>query len=450
MICEHCNTKIPEGSRFCPVCGVKLIEPPISKKNATLTGQTLADKYMVVKRIGSGAMGNIYKAAHIDLGKTMVIKVLHEHLVSDDTQVKRFKREAKAASMLNHPNIVQVYDFGHTPDGLAYIVMEFIEGEDLRQILFTEGSLSEKRTIDISIQMFSALAEAHSAGIIHRDIKPENIMVSMAIIGEEVAKVLDFGIAKLQDMADGGSIAFKTATGTVFGTPEYMSPEQITGKKLDLRTDLYSCGITMFEMLTGKLPFEGSSLLEIASQQIHKPIPSIRKLRPEISEDLEKLIIKLLAKKPDDRVSSAVDAYEMLLEIRKKQRISSFITNEQQKPATLDKILEAEEPEKTTKPTKPEKTSEPSKPATTEETEESEEGATMMIDDSDFVQKIQKKMQQAQVEKRQEVFAPQGNESKATEKHSKEQTNNAQLYLWIGLIIISLGIIAAIIYILIN
>ncbi len=431
MICEHCHEEIPDGSRFCPLCGARLSQDTASiGRNATLTGQTLAGKYVIEKRIGSGAMGNIYKATHLDLGKPMVVKVLHEHLVSDDSQVKRFRREAKAASLLNHPNVVQVYDFGHTSSGLAYIVMEFIEGDDIRKILFNEGKISQQRTIDISAQVFSALAEAHAAGIIHRDIKPENIMVSMAITGEDVVKVLDFGIAKLQDMAAGGSLAFKTATGTVFGTPEYMSPEQITGKDLDHRTDLYSYGITMFEMLTGNLPFEGEGLLEIATQQLRKPMPSIREQCPEVSEELEQFVAKLLAKSPDDRFHSAVEAREHLLTL--KENLKTHATSVPAGSAHASPQQKTESG------------------ADTSEAEVAEDGSTMMISDPDFVKEIQKKMEQAKVEKRQQIFSPQDTDTVVSKKKNDSGSSKNLLYLWVGVGLLSLAIIGVLAYILMS
>ena len=405
MVCKACGKAVPQGSRFCPYCGAKL-EPDV-ETGKTLIGQTIAGKYAIEARLGSGAMGNIYKGVHLDLGKPVVIKVLHPHLIADETQVKRFKREAKAASLLNHPNVVMIHDFGYTSSGLAYIVMEYIEGDDLRKILFSEGRLAPLRVIRISEQVLSALAEAHAAGIIHRDIKPENIMLTHTITGEEIVKVLDFGIAKLQDMTVAGAEGFKTATGTIFGTPEYMSPEQITGKKLDPRSDLYSFGITMYEMLTGVLPFEGEGLLDIARQHLKESPPSIRERVPECPPELEAFVMKLLEKRPEARWSSAVEAREKLLEIERQiqgQNLSS------------DRNNRSEEKEKETS-----------------ENEEEDGGATVVIQDPNFIAEIQKKMEEAEIKKRKAMFEV------ADTREEKKQPSKQFIWIWIGIGILALA-----------
>ena len=419
-LCPSCSKEVPEGSRFCLFCGARIeVDVDINKK--TISGQTIAGKYYLDKKIGSGAMGSIYKGKHLDLNKAVVVKVLHAHLVSDDEQIKRFKREARAASQLNHPNVVSIYDFGHTHSGLAYIVMEYIEGEDLRRILYNEGNLDPIRTIKISLQVLSALAEAHAAGIIHRDIKPENIMISQTMTGEEVAKVLDFGIAKLQDMSIQGSIAVKTATGTIFGTPEYMSPEQITGKPLDPRSDLYSYGITMYEMLVGSLPFEGKGLLEIADKQLREPLPSIREKVPECPKELEDFIVKLTAKKREDRWQSAIEAHDRLEEIL--HQLESGHTEKSSLPSAENTSQKGIESGQSTAQ------------SNEDDEDEEDERETMLIQDPKKIEEIKRRMEEAQIKKREAIFEV--DDTKDT------KTGSSNVWLWVGVGAFSLIIILA-------
>jgi len=226
--CPQCRKESPEGSRFCPFCGAKLPEPA-RKAQDPIIGATIDGKYLVKERIGSGAMGSIYTAEQKALSKVVVLKVLHKHLVREEAHVKRFHREARAASRLNHPNCITVLDFGQTADGYSYIAMEYLSGRDLCRILFEDGPLPPRRAVHIVSQVLDALDEAHSKGVIHRDLKPENVMVEKLRSEPDFVKVLDFGIAKIRDFTGRDESSFKTATGMVFGTPEYMSPEQIRG-----------------------------------------------------------------------------------------------------------------------------------------------------------------------------------------------------------------------------
>lgn len=314
IVCPTCKEEATDGSRFCMYCGGKLPEP-IKVSTDPLINKVIEGKYLIKERIGGGAMGSIYKAEHISLSKTVVLKILHRHLIRDESHVKRFSREAKAASRLNHPNCISIIDFGQTSEGLSYIVMEYLAGKDLCRILFEEGPLSYERTIHIISQVLDALDEAHSNGVIHRDLKPENIMIEKIRSDPDFVKVLDFGIAKIQDLTRSEQAAsFKTATGMVFGTPEYMSPEQIRGEELDGRSDLYSLGVVMYQMLTNTLPFEGESVIEVATKHLRETPTPIEVKRPGIPPKLSQFVMRLLSKKREDRFQSAAEAKKFLLE----------------------------------------------------------------------------------------------------------------------------------------
>jgi serine/threonine-protein kinase len=310
--CPTCSNSAPDGSRFCPFCGGKLAAL-VRKPQDPLVGKVIDNKYVVLERIGTGAMGSIYKAEHRALSKQIALKVLHRHLLTEESHVKRFHREAKAASRLNHPNAIAMLDFGQTEDGLSYIAMEFLPGRDLCRVLFDEGRFSDERTIRISAQILDALDEAHAAGVIHRDLKPENIMIEKLRSNPDFVKVLDFGIAKIRDFAGSENSSFKTATGMVFGTPEYMSPEQIRGEELDGRSDLYSLGVLIYQMLSGELPFSGDSVLEVATAHLTQPpIPLVEKV-PGINPAVAAVVSKLMAKKRDDRFENAAEARNAMM-----------------------------------------------------------------------------------------------------------------------------------------
>ncbi|MCC7539136.1 MAG: serine/threonine protein kinase, partial [Deltaproteobacteria bacterium] len=220
-----------------------------------LLGSVVARRYEVVSRIGVGGMGTVYRALQRPLAREVALKILKRELTGDPETVQRFHREARASSVLVHGNTVRVYDFGETSDGLLYLAMELLTGESLSGRLARPGSTSVVQAIDIASEILGSLAEAHSKGIVHRDLKPDNIFLARVDgHAEPVVKVLDFGVAKIIT-GDGSIDVLETQAGTVFGTPRYMSPEQAQGKKLDARSDLYSVGVLLFQMLTGRAPF---------------------------------------------------------------------------------------------------------------------------------------------------------------------------------------------------
>ncbi len=284
-------------------------------------GKTVANKYRVEQMIGEGGMGKVYKATQLALDKPVVLKVLRQALLSDERTVARFQREAKAASRLNHPNSISVLDFGQADDGAMYIAMEYVQGKDLHHILSREWPLPEARVIRLVSQVLSALADAHSAGVIHRDLKPENIMVEQRRGEADFVKVLDFGIAKIVDGTNDDGPAL-TRAGFVCGTPEYMSPEQARGAQLDHRSDLYAVGVILYQLTSGMLPFDSDSAVGFATKHLTEVPPPPTRRRPDarVSPAMERLIMKALAKSPDDRPQTAEQFRAELLAIEKERR----------------------------------------------------------------------------------------------------------------------------------
>ncbi|WP_233262220.1 protein kinase [Vitiosangium sp. GDMCC 1.1324] len=315
MHCPSCGADAGDSSRFCLSCGATLARA----EQDDYIGRTIAQKYQVEALIGEGGMGKVYRARQVALDKLVVLKVLRQSLLGDDRTVARFKREAKAASRLNHANSISILDFGQTEDGSLFIAMEFVPGQDLHTVLSKDGPLPESRIIRIVSQVLSALYDAHNAGVIHRDLKPENIMVEQRRNEPDFVKVLDFGIAKIQD-GDGEGPAL-TRTGFVCGTPEYMSPEQARGATLDHRSDLYAVGVILYQLITGRLPFESDTAVGYATKHLtEEPLPPSRK-RPEIriSPAMERLIMRTLSKSPDDRPQDA-EAFKAELIAVEKER----------------------------------------------------------------------------------------------------------------------------------
>ena len=276
-----------------------------------LIGAVLADKFEILELLGEGAMGRIYRARHLTLDRTVAIKVLHKHLGGEDRVAKRFHREAKAASRLAHPNSVHIIDFGRTADGILYIAMELLEGEDLQTILDHDHPLSPERIALILVPALRAVEEAHRAGVIHRDFKPDNIIVWEDRAGREHVKVCDFGIAKILDPQEGNSI---TVDGFVCGTPQYMAPEQARGDEIDHRVDVYAAGVVLYQMLVGKVPFGGDTTLGIITKHLtDTPIPPhVRAPELGIPRSFEEIVEKAMSKDPAQRYQSAGEMADAL------------------------------------------------------------------------------------------------------------------------------------------
>ncbi|WP_414641267.1 serine/threonine-protein kinase [Archangium sp.] len=336
MLCPSCGVDAGDASKkYCLSCGATLTRG----EQDEYIGRTLAQKYQVEALIGEGGMGKVYRARQIALDKLVVLKVLRHTLLGDDRTVARFKREAKAASRLNHPNSIGILDFGQAEDGALFIAMEFVPGQDLHTVLSKDGPLPEARIVRIVSQVLSALYDAHAAGVIHRDLKPENIMVEQRRNEPDFVKVLDFGIAKIQDGEDGPTL---TRTGFVCGTPEYMSPEQARGTTLDHRSDLYAVGVIIYQLLTGRLPFESDSAVGYATKHLtEEPLPPSRK-RPEIrvSPAMERLVMRTLSKSPDDRPQDAEAFKAELLAVEKeRERRANAPPSPTRRPASPSGVL---------------------------------------------------------------------------------------------------------------
>jgi len=339
MICPTCNTPNINEARFCLSCGHALSAPTSAAYSAVVAaplddeitraapsliqnipngvnvrasgsppqthddpmiGMIIEGKYKLIAKLGTGGMGCVYRAERLLIGDQVAVKILHQEHVAQPQSFERFRREAQAAARLKHPNAVLIYDFGITADRLVYLVMELVEGQTLRQIIKTSGPLTPTAAAEIISQVCSALEEAHRQQIVHRDLKPDNIIVNPTFTGLRT-KVLDFGIAKLRDL----TTRDLTQTGSVMGTPHYMSPEQCLGEELDNRSDIYSLGIVLYEMLTGIVPFNSPISTAVVVQHVNQKPSSLRAINVSISEDVERVVLRALEKKRDDRQETA-------------------------------------------------------------------------------------------------------------------------------------------------
>ena len=335
MNCPNCNQPLRDGALFCTRCGAKTVygedaadsvetagrgeaatasEPASDAATDSLVGRVLDGKYEVVSPLGTGGMGAVYRARRVHIGDEVAVKILHQRLTGDEKLVERFRREARAAAQLHHPNVVTIHDYGEArgPEGFAYIVMELVRGESLRELLRREGRLEARRAVSLMRDVCAGVGAAHRRGIVHRDIKPDNIIVTPADEDRpaESVKVVDFGIAKLRDMAAENSTL--TEAGTMVGTLFYMSPEQCKGEPLDSRADVYSLGAMLHEMLAGTPPFSAPSLTSLIFKHISEPPPPLP-ADPAVPAALRAAVTRALAKNPDERPR---DASEFAREIQ--------------------------------------------------------------------------------------------------------------------------------------
>jgi len=301
-ICPVCATEYRDDVRFCPNDGQTL---RASGPSQDLVGQVLADRYHILKKLGEGGMGQVYLAEHVKMGRRSAIKVMNPSMVHDPEAVARFNREASNASRISDAHVCAIYDFGETPEGLIYLAMEFIEGEPLTELIRSEGALPVARAGDIGIQVAAALQAAHDLGIVHRDLKPDNIMLTRSRDGADAVKVVDFGLAKAVGGEGGGQKV--TRTGLVVGTPEFLSPEQLSGDKLDGRSDVYSLGLVLFNMLTGTLPFPADSVQEAMIKRLTDEPAELIEVRPDLHfpPGLQQILDTALARSPVHRYQSA-------------------------------------------------------------------------------------------------------------------------------------------------
>ncbi len=276
-ICPTCGAEYPANERFCPRDGTALRTQGAS--GADLVGSIIAERYHVIRKLGAGGMGTVYLAEHVKMGRKSAVKVMNPGMGQDADAISRFNREASNASRINHPNVAGIYDFGETPDGLIYLAMEYVEGESLTSVVAALGALPPVRAAEIARQAGEALAVAHDMGIVHRDLKPDNIMLGKNRDGSDCVKVVDFGIAKAAN-SDAQKV---TRTGLVVGTPEYMSPEQLSGDKLDGRSDVYSLGLVAFNMLTGELPFPSETAQESMIMRLTERPKSLAEMKADVA-----------------------------------------------------------------------------------------------------------------------------------------------------------------------
>jgi serine/threonine-protein kinase len=309
--CPSCGAKITSDARFCGGCGAAIAstEPTSGGsglESADAAGREIAGRYRVLAKLGEGGMGAVYRAEQISLKRVVALKLLKPELSADPGLVRRFNAEAEMAARLNHPNTVTLYDFGQDADGSLFIAMELIEGRSLREVMHHEGPLSVPRAVAIAAQVCSSLADAHARGIVHRDLKPDNVMLSARGRESDVVRVLDFGIAKLRDAQGDITAMPMTQAGDLLGTPQYMAPEQIRGERVDPRTDVYALGAMLYEMVTGRLPFEAPTLMAILSKHLTEmPVPPCeRRADLAIPRAISDLVIACLAKEPERRPAS--------------------------------------------------------------------------------------------------------------------------------------------------
>jgi serine/threonine protein kinase len=259
-----------------------------------VVGELIADRYELEELVGSGGMSSVYRAHDSLLERHVALKVMHEQLLTEGDHVERFRREARLAAQLSHPNIVTVIDRGEQ-EGRQFIVFEYVEGENLKALIEREAPLPERDAIELALQVADGLAFAHANGLVHRDVKPQNVLLT----DDGRAKVTDFGIARSIDVHRG-----LTQTGTVMGTSDYISPEQARGGPVDACSDIYSLGAVLYELLAGDVPFRGDNFVSVAMRHINEPPPSVRERRPELSPRVDAAIRKAMAKDPDDRFAS--------------------------------------------------------------------------------------------------------------------------------------------------
>jgi serine/threonine protein kinase len=325
--CPKCGTVFTGEARFCAKDGSPLVDvavagtsgttirkaykPPAAER-FTLSSQRIDNRYEVVKRLGEGGMSYVYEAKDLTRGETIAIKILSPKLSADTSSVQRLRREAGLAMRLEHPHVCKIMRLGETEDGLIYLVMPYLKGELLSDREGKVGPIPVGQGVEWLGQMCSGLHHAHQLHIIHRDLKPENVMIVPEPDGRDIAVVMDFGLAK-ENRAD-PSVAKLTATGIILGTPEFMSPEQIRGRPIDARSDVYALAIVAFEMFTGKLPFTGRGPQEMMIARLRGKPTAARQHRPDFPAALEAVLMRAMSVEPDQRYATALEFGKALVE----------------------------------------------------------------------------------------------------------------------------------------
>jgi serine/threonine-protein kinase len=306
--CPACLERYPMDFRVCPRDATELRDVSEDDEPDTLIGQRVGDTFSIVRTIGEGGMARVYEARHVRLpNKRFALKVLHHMYAQQQLIVARFQREAEAVSGIGHPNVIDVYDVGTTPDGRPYLVSEYLDGKDFASLLDERGRLEAPAAVHVVRQVCRALTAAHARGVVHRDVKPENVFL-IGNMDAPVVKVIDFGISKV----DGPGGASLTQTGMIMGTPGYMPPEQARGAKTDHRVDIYGVGAMLYRALTGQLPFDSDDAAEALSMVLTQDAPRPRSIEASIPEALELVIQRAMAKDPEDRYASMAELDERL------------------------------------------------------------------------------------------------------------------------------------------
>jgi serine/threonine protein kinase len=333
--CPKCDSENTDTARFCSNCATSLqpsedipvqtktIEAP---KEELTTGSTFAGRYQIVEELGRGGMGNVYKAQDTEIKEKIALKLIKPEISSDKKTIERFQNELKLARKISHRNVCRMHDLGKS-EGNYFITMEYVDGENLKGMIRMMGQLSSGKAISIAKQVCEGLSEAHRIGVVHRDLKPSNIMIDK----DGNAKIMDFGIAR---SLTGKGI---TGVGVMIGTPEYMSPEQVESKEIDQRSDIYSLGVILYEMVTGQVPFEGDTPYSIGVKHKSEAPRNPKEINPQISDDLNRMILKCLEKEKDKRYQSAGELRSELENIEKGMPTTDRVIPER-KPLTSKEI----------------------------------------------------------------------------------------------------------------
>jgi serine/threonine protein kinase len=332
--CPKCLTGNPSDSKYCKECATLLPSPKDIEVTETMetpreeltTGSTFADRYQIIEELGKGGMGRVYKVLDKEVNAKVALKLIKPEIASDKKTIERFRNELKVARDISHKNVCRMYDLGKE-EGAYYITMEYVSGEDLKSFIRRSGIISVGKAISIANQVCEGLLEAHRLGVVHRDLKPQNIMIDK----EGNARIMDFGIAR--------SLRAKgiTGSGVMIGTPEYMSPEQVDGKEVDQRADIYSLGVILYEMITGQVPFEGDTPFSIGVKQKSEIPRPPKEINEQIPEDLSHVILKCMEKDKEKRYQSVGELHYELTSLEKSAPTSERIVPER-KPLTSREI----------------------------------------------------------------------------------------------------------------
>jgi serine/threonine-protein kinase len=337
VTCGACRREFATTALFCPNCGTPKVAGTGSD---ALLGKLLGDRFLVQEKIGQGGSGTIYRAEHVTLRRKVAIKVLHHELSRDDLAIERFRREATMVAEIDNDHIVEIHDFGRTPDGRLYLAMELLEGETLDQVLERDGKLAIDRVADILIQVGEALIEAHAIGYVHRDLRPRNVYLAVRRGRANFVKLLDFGLAKIVENEAG---AASTSLGMTFGDPRYMSPEQARGDRIDRRADIYQLGCVAYEMLTGAPPFVGTKVFDVLARHVSEPPKPLAGVRGDVPAWLDTAVMRALAKRPEDRFATVSRLVEALRAGSTTGAIMADAvarTREAELPASVSRVME--------------------------------------------------------------------------------------------------------------